>query len=266
MNKLSKKVDNICEFCNSSFSRNDVLLKHIKTNKKCLNSRPKIDIKCLWCGEIFLTKDKLEKHTSKCGIDKEVFVTSILEKNKALEQQLEDKNKQLEDKDNQIKDLQDKVFKLANKTSNTTYNITLNCDKPLLLSKERVTELMWRYLTIDKMKNGGNGYGHWFLKHVAINDKGKISIECTDKSRKIFKYIDDGDNIITKEGKEIAELIRTCYQESGFLDNSPQGLEYQKYIEEYNDTEGFFKFTVFQKDFINYIAEQTHKKNLTTLF
>ena len=259
-----------CEFCGSNFSHNYNLTKHLKTSKKCLESRPKIDIKCIWCEEIFLTKDKLEKHSSKCGIDKENAFVSVLEKNKALEDRLEEKNKllennikQLEEKDKHIKELEEKVFALANKTS-TTYNITLNCDKPLLLEKERVTELMWRYLTIEDMKLGGGGYCRWFLKHVAINDKGNIAIECTDKNRKIFKYIDEGDKLVTKEGEEIAELIRSCYSSSGFLNQSDQGIEYQKYVEKYNDNPNFTNFTNFKKNFIKRLSEETYNENLTS--
>ena len=269
MSKLNKTECFSCEFCGSNFSHNYNLTKHLKTSKKCLVSRPKLDIKCVWCEEVFLTKERLEKHSSKCGIDKENAFISVLEKNKALEDKLEDKNKLLEDKDKHIKDLEDKLFKLANKTSsttnnnNTTYNITLNCDKPLLLEKERVTELMWRYLTVEDMKLGGGGYCRWFLKHVAVNEKGNITIECTDKNRKIFKYIDEGDKLVTKEGEEIAELIRSCYSSSGFLDQSEQGLEYQKYVEEYNDNVNFTNFTNFKKNFIKRLSEETYKENLT---
>ena len=270
MSKLNKTECFNCEFCGSKFSHNYNLTKHLKTSKKCLESRPKIDIKCIWCEEVFLTKDKLEKHSSKCGIDKENAFVSVLEKNKALEYRLEEKNKllennikQLEEKDKHIKELEEKVFALANKTS-TTYNITLNCDKPLLLEKERVTELMWRYLTVEDMKLGGAGYCRWFLKHVAINDKGNIAIECTDKNRKIFKYIDEGDKLVTKEGEEIAELIRSCYSSSGFLNQSDQGIEYQKYIEKYNDNISLTNFTNFKKKFIKRLSEETYKENLTS--
>ncbi len=264
MSKLRKMECFNCEFCGAEFTRKDNLTKHLKTSKKCLEKRPKIDIKCVWCEEIFLTKDKLEKHSSKCGINKEIAYTSISEKYKSLEQQLIDK-------DTRIKELEEQVFKLANKTSttnNTTYNITLNCDKPLLLSKERVTDLMWKYLTVHNMLAGGLGYGVWFLKYVAVNEKGNICIECTDKSRKIFKYIDEGDKLVTKEGKEIAELIRECYQKSGFLSKSRQGIEFTDFTSDcYNSQNASIinDFNNFQKAFIRHLVEQTHKSNLTTL-
>jgi len=262
MSKLCKSVLFSCEFCQAVFKRSDVLLRHLKTSKKCLETRPKIDIKCIWCEEVFLTKEKLEKHSSKCGIDKDIAYTSLKEKTKSLE-------KQLEDKDSHIKDLEEKLFNLANKSSttnnnNNTYNITLNCDKPLLLSKERVSELMWRHLTVDDLKSGGGGYCRWFLKHVAVNEKGNITIECTDKKRKVFKYIDEGDKLITKDGEEIAELIRVCRNSSGFLNQSEQGIEYDKYIKEYNDHLNLTKSTNFKKDFIKRLSEDTYKENLTS--
>lgn len=276
MSKLNKKECFSCEFCESKFTHSYNLTKHLKTSKKCLDKRPKIDIKCIWCDEVFLSKDRLEKHSSKCGIDKDIAYTSLKEKNKSLENNLEEKNnlleeknKQLEDKDSHIKDLEEKLFNLANKSSttnnnNNTYNITLNCDKPLLLSKERVSELMWRYLTVEDLKSGGGGYCRWFLKHVAVNEKGNITIECTDKKRKVFKYIDEGDKLVTKDGEEIAELIRVCRNSSKFLSQSEQGIEYDKYITDYNDYLNLTKSTNFKKDFIKRLSEDTYKENLTS--
>ncbi len=274
MSKLRKMECFNCEFCGAEFKRKDNLTKHIKTSKKCLETRPKIDIHCVWCKDVFISKDKLEKHSTKCAINKEIAYTTVVERCKQLEKQVEqqniEKDKQLSDKDNRIKDLEEQVFKLANKTSttNNNYNITLNCDKPLLLSKERVTDLMWKYLTVHNMLAGGIGYGVWFLKYVAINDKGNICIECTDKNRKIFKYIDDGDKLVTKEGREIAELIRECYQKSGFLSKSPQGIEFTDFTSDcYNSQNASIinDFNNFQKAFIRHLVEQTHKSNLTTL-
>ena len=112
MSKLNKTECFNCEFCGSKFSHNYNLTKHLKTSKKCLESRPKIDIVCIWCEEVFLSKDKLEKHSSKCGINKDIAYNTVKEKNKSLEQQLEEKDKH-------IKDLEEKLFKLANKTSTT---------------------------------------------------------------------------------------------------------------------------------------------------
>ena len=48
MSKISKTECFRCEFCEAGFTRKDNLTKHLKTNKKCLESRPKIDIKCVW--------------------------------------------------------------------------------------------------------------------------------------------------------------------------------------------------------------------------
>ena len=120
---------------------------------------------------------------------------------------------------------------------------------------------MWRYLTVEDMKLGGGG---WFLKHVAVNEKGNITIECTDKSRKIFKYIDKDDKLVTKDGEEIVDLIKSCYSSSGFLNQSDQGIEYQKYIEKYNDNISLTNFTNFKKVFLKRLSEETYKENLTS--
>ena len=50
------KNDNLrdfkCEFCKATFNIKYNYERHLKTNKKCLERRPKIEFKCIWCDEL----------------------------------------------------------------------------------------------------------------------------------------------------------------------------------------------------------------------
>ncbi len=52
----------LCRYCNSSFSLKRTLQIHIKTSKRCIEKRPKIEIKCVWCNADFISIDNLETH------------------------------------------------------------------------------------------------------------------------------------------------------------------------------------------------------------
>ncbi len=71
MNELYKNVCLSCDFCQAKFKDTSRLNRHIKTNKKCLSSRPKIIFSCVWCNEEFISNIYLEKHSIKCKVNKE---------------------------------------------------------------------------------------------------------------------------------------------------------------------------------------------------
>ena len=72
--KSVKKCDFLCNFCNSKFALKKTLDVHLKSSKKCIAIRPKLDIKCIWCKGSFITNDDLQKHYKKCEIDKTHYI------------------------------------------------------------------------------------------------------------------------------------------------------------------------------------------------
>jgi exonuclease VII large subunit len=271
-NKSLKDCEFKCNFCNASFSSKKTLTFHIKSNKKCIVNRPVLNISCIWCNTTFLTKDDLVKHHKICVVDKETIYAITLEQNKqlqekinTLEEHIEEKiEKQIKEKEEQIKDLQEKLYNLANKsttTNNTTYNVTLNCDKPLLLAKERVSSLMVQHCNISYLKNGGKGIAQWFLKYVCVNDKGNICLECTDKRRKTFKYIDVNDKLVTKSGEELADIVDSCKED---FKKCSHFKEYEKeyFDKQYENMNYMVNFFGFQKTFINHLAKVTCTDNI----
>lgn len=194
MNDLHMSATFCCDFCNSKFKDISTLNRHIKTNKKCLSVRPNKQVFCIWCNELFISNFHLERHLSKCNINKENSHILLLEKLKDKDKIIEDKDRQLTDKDKVIKDLQDKLYALANKptttnTVNTLNNVKLVCDKPLDFSVKTLYSRIKKHCNYDYVIQGEIGLTKLILKYGAVNENGKLSIQCTDKNRKIFKYI-----------------------------------------------------------------------------
>jgi hypothetical protein len=198
-----------CDYCSAKFTTNSNRLKHMKTSKKCLSSRQNTEVSCVWCNETFVSSIKLEKHSKLCTVNKENVYMS-------LKREYE---KRIEELTAQLKDANDKIFSIANKPTNTTinntrtYNTSLNCDKPLDLTYDKVLNVMKEVKPTQYLKSGSTGLGSFFVKNVCVNDKGNTSIECTDKKRKIFKGINSNEEQITLTGDEIYDLVIRCYNE-----------------------------------------------------
>jgi hypothetical protein len=205
-----------CDYCPAVFSTNSNRLKHMKTNKKCLSTRQKIEVSCVWCNISLESNIQLEKHSKKCTANKEIVHITL---KKEYEQSKKDYEKRIEDLTAQLKDANDKIFSIANKPTNTTinnsrtYNTSLNCDKPLDLTYDKVLNIMKEAKPTQYLKSGSTGLGSFFVKNVCVNDKGNTSIECTDKKRKIFKGINSNEEQITLTGDEIYDLVIRCYYE-----------------------------------------------------
>jgi len=286
----SKTMDNSvfsCNFCNSSFTLKRNLVQHLKTSKRCISKRPRVDIRCIWCKGTFVTGDLLEKHYKKCDINKEIEHVKVLEENKSLIKENENIKKEKDkdivklekdiellrtEKDKEIERLNDIIKDLTGKikgdtTNNTinnpiTYNITLNCAKPLLLSKDRIIKLMNNTCVPRYIRNGQEGLADWFLNDVCRNDNSDIAIECTDKQRKKFRYEDEND--IPKEisGIDLVDLLKDCIQpfkKSTYYHQAKQEGQDNKENYDYNGT--LKRIEEFEKPgtkFLNYLIDKTH--------
>jgi hypothetical protein len=268
--KTVKNCDFICPFCKKEFGLKKTLDVHIKTNKKCLSLRPKIDISCIWCKTKCLSNIDLEKHYKKCDADKYTLYLKLLEENKSL---VREKNKEIEflrsEKDKEIerlnsiiKDLTSKIKGDTTINNPITYNITLNCAKPLLLSKDRIIKLLNETCVPRYIRNGQEGLAEWFLNYVCRNDNNDIAIECTDKQRKKFRYEDE--NGIPKEisGVDLAFLLRECIQpfkkSTYYLQARQEALDilhndgYDGTLNNVND------FEKTGTKFVNHVSNKTH--------
>lgn len=263
-----------CEFCNSKFALKRTLAKHLQTSKRCISKRPKIKINCIWCKSIFNTKDDLEKHHKKCEVDKNILYIQVLEEAKNKENMIKEKEKEIERLNNIIKDLTSKVnypntTTTTNNINSVTYNFTLNCAKPLLLSKERIITIMDRTCEPNYIKRGQEGLADWFLNEVCRNDNNDICIECTDKTRRKFRYEDENEAPKEITGTGLTDLLRTC------IPSFKKSLYYNQAIDQcseditrYDTVETLKSITDFEKPgnkFINYLVDKTHNDSINCL-
>ena len=91
-------MDKTCQYCNKVFSTPSNLKTHLKTSKKCLESRTDDTVEennnkfeCEFCNKIFLTKQNLTHHNTTCKVKKnininstELQLSSLKEENKLL--------------------------------------------------------------------------------------------------------------------------------------------------------------------------------------
>ncbi len=281
-NKYVKTCDFSCSFCNATFSLKKTLDVHLKTSKKCIASRPKIDISCIWCNSKFLTNDMLEKHYKKCEADKNTIYIKLLEESKYKDKEIKlireekeklklDKDKEIERLNNLVKELSSKIkSNVTNNTNNTvTYNITLNCAKPLLLSQERIIELMDKTCEPYYIKRGQKGLADWFLNDVCRNENSEIAIECTDKVRKRFRYEDENDLKREISGDSLIDLLEGCipsFINSAYFNKAVDdaGVAYT----EDGSTVIYDAIEDFKKPksvFVNYLVDKTHIKSVNCI-
>lgn len=274
MNELQDFATICCEFCKATFRDKYTLHRHLNTSKKCLKNRPKIYINCIWCNEKFVSKNDLEKHDKECKADKNMIYIQLLEelknKDKQIENIIREKDKQIE---NIIKDLTNKVNTSTTTTNNintVTYNnFNLNCAKPLLLSKERIIRVMDMTCEPNYIKRGQEGLADWFLNEVCRNENNDISIECTDKTRRRFRYEDENEKPKLIAGTQLTELLRSC------MPTFKKTLYYRQTIDEcseditrYDTIETLNSISDFERPgnkFINYLVDKTHNDSVNCL-
>jgi hypothetical protein len=262
----------VCEFCDTKFGLKRTLSAHLKSSKRCISKRPKIDISCIWCKGDFISKDDLEKHYKKCNINKEIEYVKVVEELKHRDIIIKERGHTILEKDKEIERLnsiiKDLTCKIKGDTTNNTinnpvtYNITLNCAKPLLLSKSRIIKIMNETCVPRYIRNGQEGLAEWFLNDVCRNDNSDIAIECTDKQRKKFRYEDENDTPKEISGVNLVDLLRDCiypFKKTTYYHQAKQEAQDNLQNDNYDGT--LNKIKEFEKPgtkFINYLIDKTH--------
>jgi len=230
---VEEKGEYVCKYCNSTFSLKRTLKIHLKNSKKCISNRS-ISLSCIWCSSQFNIKEDLDKHYNKCNADKNLLYKEALNevnilkiKEKEYKEQIENKKIELNDIiDKQVKrivDIKDKEIErleliiqgLISKVKHSidtpsNYNKNLVCSKPLTLDFDNIKSLT------SNITFKGEKLAIWFVENICKNNEGKISIQCTDKKRKTFKYIDEDDSLKVIKGECIEELL-TCSGDRKFM-------------------------------------------------
>jgi hypothetical protein len=266
--QTNAKTSNItCNVCYKDYTSQSTLNRHIRLKHSSVETTNEMK-QCIWCKNRY---DNIKIHLKRCKEDKDSIHSHTLGI-------LELKEKEIEELKKQRDDLQYNLFKLADKTTNTintTYNNTiLNCDKPLILDKEYVQEKLNEYCGISFLKRGGEGMCDWFLESVCTNDSGNLCIECVDKNRKRFKFEDENEKMNEISGKEIVDLIKSCFP------NFKSTLHYKSFLQEIEELcnrnyspeesslrkyEYLKKLEFMHTDFVNRLVDKTHKDSFRSL-
>jgi len=267
---------NVCNICNKTFSRISNLNKHLRENKVCsrVNNVQTDKKECMWCKGKY---DNIKIHLKNCKADKDTIHQQII-KEKDLE--ISFLKEQIEVYKKKVDNLDEKLYNLANKSTTTntinttTYNTILNCDKPLILTKEYVQKQLIDYCGITYLKRGGNGICDWFLEYVCVNEYGNLCIECVDKNRNRFKFEDINEKINEISGKDIVELIRSCFPSFkktihylSFLQEIEEYCKMNYPLEEqsYKQYEYIYAVDNMYNEFVNRLVSRTHKDSFKSL-
>jgi len=169
----------------------------------------------------------------KCSANKEVLYAETKATIKSLEKMVNSQEKIIKELLAE-KSSTTTINTTTNNNTTTNYNIILKCAKPLVLTKERIENLITTTFTKELVIQGAYGLAKWFVKEVCVNEKGEIAIQCTDTSRLTFKYIDKNDELTKISGGEILEMIKEVIPS---FKKTPIYLEiYQKSLDEYGVT------------------------------
>ena len=248
-----------CNYCNSTFTCNKNLLRHLRTIKPCCDKIKLLNIKCIWCEKTFLSKIDLENHI--CSSNKDDILLSYIKELKAKDYIIKAKDEDIKQKDeyinrlnDNIKDLNNKIYQIAlnninNMSKPPRIPRELKCDYPLILEYDRVFYMMKTH--IYNYINEEKGVTTWFLRKVCTNEEGNICIECTDKFRKIFKYIDDENKVKKVTGEELCNVILKASEEF-------QVIELEQGKNESETIKSILLKLKFQKTFIKELSKLTY--------
>ena len=207
-----------CQYCKKILKTKNSLGRHQKTTKYCLKIQggEQLNYCCDICNKSYTTKWNLDSHFKKCFniknyiklleenklLEKELNQKDkLIEENKLLEKELNQKDKLLEKYEKQIQNLQDKLENVAVKavsrpttTDNRSIHIN-NIINNLQPIKDDELKTCGKQLTLEHHRQGAEGYAKFALD-VPFKDK----LACVDVNRKKFKYKDGDGNVVEDDG------------------------------------------------------------------
>ena len=170
-----------CEYCNSVFSRQNVVYRHYQTCKmKLLHEQ------------------------------KELYQLQFQKQQEHFDQQLKYYEEQIEKLELQNKELQNQIFEIAkqpkqqvnnNNSNNNTHNNQktlniLNQLAPYDLTTEMVQETLEKYALEKVFNEGPSGITEFVVEKILTDTTtNKPKLIATDRSRGVFKYKDSNGNL-----------------------------------------------------------------------
>jgi hypothetical protein len=212
-------LNNICEYCNLSFSSKSNLNAHQKRAKKCLKTQHNNNIifeenlfKCNFCKKNFTSQKYFNEHNSKCFEKIEKERNNFEKKSETFEKKFEKSQLLLKEKDTQIKELTSQIKDLQQKLSNIAeigankptkiinnntyrFNNIVNNLIPYDLDKDKILSIVQEKFTENYLYGKNAGIANFAINNLLKDENGNLKMRCTDISRKIFVYKDEYENI-----------------------------------------------------------------------
>lgn len=200
--KVSENIENICEFCDHSFSTKRSLNNHLKTGKKCLKKRGLIidkEYNCLFCSKKFVTKSHIikhiqicitksdpdiiidiqEKHTQQIKDNEEKYIQHI----KELEEKIERLNQKFQDIATMPRTVNTNNTNNQNRTNNTVNYLNLN-------DNDRVKEVL-QNIKPEDIAGGQAGVAKFIFTAFLTTQEGEVIYKCVDTARQNFSFINE---------------------------------------------------------------------------
>lgn len=197
----------ICTYCNTQFSYKRGLDKHKKTAMYCLKKQmEQFTFECL-CGHKTETEILLNEHIINCNFSKYFNLCNELQQELKETQErllfanetiiaLKEENAFLKGRCDDKEKLFQTIEKIASEKKTINNNQYNNLITFPVLDKQRLDEKC-KLINKNIVRSGQIALANFFVSKIATNDKGEIGVICTDKSRKIFKYMREDGKIIT---------------------------------------------------------------------
>lgn len=241
-----------CEFCNTSFTTKQALKLHIKTNKKCISSRPASDetinikiisFECEFCNKQFSQKNNLQRHLEICKKKeiKEVInevklnISQISETDEInrLKEELRKVKEEYENVKKNIDDLKDENKRLNSNINVLTYENQIKDEKLKMKDEiiqrndEQIMELMKMSITTNNtMNNTTNNNVTIYAQIDALRPMNEF-VECILNKKEFEKAC-----ISTSLRQPIGVLINVLYDFMLISDASRGKVNFRKEIDE----------------------------------
>lgn len=263
---MSQRV-HICQYCSSEFTLKRSLDKHQRTAVYCIKIREETYKYTCICGKKMETSELLKFHHDSCLTkkynDSQKLNKELQEKLSSLKEEIAFLKGKLDDKEHLLETIQKAALKDTT-TTNNQYNKLLTFP---LLEKKRMDE---KCLLINStvVRNGQKALANFFVNKIATNERGEIGVICTDKTRRMFKYLREDGKIITDiEAENIVKSFKAC--SSIPIEKSLEQIkrEYETndlYDSEEEREEAYYKTATeareFGGPFLSQLVKRTYKK------
>jgi hypothetical protein len=194
-----------CEYCNSTFSRQNVVYRHYQTCK------------------MKLLHDQKEVYESQLQNQKEQYEQRLANQREKFEKEILIQKEQIEKLELQNRDYHNQLFEIAkqpkqqyttnhnNNSQTTTNNRILNITNHLIPieTDEEIRKMIDDQYTRNVFLGGSGSLKDMTVSLLKDQETGKYRTVCSDASRSVFYYLDNENNLVKDIGmKNIHKKIQ----------------------------------------------------------